>query len=53
MECEDSLGCSVEVITQVDEVLLVEVLDGDLVVGNVHLGVVHDGLDTFLLGELG
>ena len=52
MECMDSLGGSVEVLAQIHKVLLVEVLDGDLMVEGVHVGVLHDGLDPFFLGEL-
>ena len=39
-------------MAQIDEVLLVDVLDGDLRVEDVHVGVLHDGLDPFFLGEL-
>ena len=52
MECMDSLGGSVEVFAQINDVLLVDVLDGDLMVEGVHVGVLHDGLDSFFLGEL-
>ena len=52
-QCKDSLCGSVVIFAQVNEVLLVDLLDGDHVVGGVHGGVLHDGLDTFLLGELG
>ena len=52
MECMDSLGGSVEVFAQIDEVLLVDLLHGDLMVEGVHIGVLHDGLDPFFLGEL-
>ena len=48
----DSLGGSVVIFSQFDEVLLVEVLDRDLVIDGVHRGVLHDGLDPILLGEL-
>ena len=48
----DSLSGSVVVFTQIDEILLVDVLDGDLMVEGVHIGVLHDGLDPFFLGEL-
>ena len=48
----DSLGGSVEVFAQIDKILLVDVLDGDSMVEGVHVGVLHDGLDPFLLGEL-
>ena len=52
MECMDSLGGFVVVFAQINEVLLVYVLDRDLMVEGVHLGVIHDGLDSFFLGEL-
>ena len=41
------------VFSQIDELLLVEVLDGDLVVEVVFGGFLQDGLDALLLGELG
>ena len=42
----------VVIFSQFDKVLLGEVLDGDLVIQDVHGGVLHDGLDSPLLGEL-
>ena len=39
MECMYSLGGSIEVFAQLDKVLLVDVLDRDLVVEGVHVGV--------------
>ena len=53
MECMNSLGGPVVVFSQIDEVLFVNVLDGDLAVEDVHLGVLHDFLDPFFLGKLG
>ena len=42
----------VVIFSQFDKVLLVEVLDGDLVIEDVHGGVLQDGLGSLLLGEL-
>ena len=53
MGCLGSLDGPVVVFAQVDEVLFVDVLKGDLMVEGVHVGVLHDGLDSFFLGELG
>ena len=53
MQSHDSLSGAIVVLPQVGEVLLVEVLDRDLVVEGVHGRVLHDGLDTLFLGELG
>ena len=48
----NSLGGSVLMFTKFEEVLVVDVLDGDYVVDGVHSGVLHDFLDPFLLGQL-
>ena len=53
MEGVNSLGGPVVIFSQIDEVLFVDVLDGDSVVKGVHLGVLHDCLDSFFLGKLG
>ena len=47
----DPLSGSVVIFSQFNEVLLVEVFDGDLVIDGVHGGVLHDGLDPLLLSE--
>ena len=52
VQCLDSSGGALVVFSQFDEVLLVEVLDRGLVIEGVHGGVLQDGLDTLLLGEL-
>ena len=48
----NSLGGSVVIFTKFEEVLVVDVLDGDYVVDGVHSSVLHDFLDPFLLGQL-
>ena len=40
------------ILSEVEEVGFVEVHDADLVLDGVHGGVVHDVLDTLLLGDL-
>ena len=47
-----SFDGSVVVLSQFFEILLLKILDRDLVVDSVHSGVLHDGLDPLLLGEL-
>ena len=52
MQGFDSFGGSLVIFTKFGEVLVVDVLDGDLVVDGVQGGVLHDVLDPFLLGQL-
>ena len=53
VQSHDPHSGAIVVFPQIGEVLLVEVLDGDLVVEDVHGRVLHDGLDTLFHGELG
>ena len=51
-QSHDFLGGSVIILTKCVEILVIEVLDGDLVVDVVQVGVLHDVLDPLLLGPL-
>ena len=48
----DSLRCTKIILAEVGKVWFVETVNSDLSLDGVHEGVVHDGLDVLLFGDL-